>query len=432
MSHASRKKVPRLPIAALFALAALATSAATPLPDAWKHWLYSRPILLAPADAPRLAGVTLTEDVYGRARSGLPDLRVIDDRGMETPFVLFTREGSKNTLSRPATLHETSFAPGLYTQVVLEVTGQAPFHNAIEIQSPETDFIEWVRVEASDDARTWRIVQQRAPIFRFQREYHQGTQVVSYSENNARFLRVQILDGEKQFPVSGANVLYQSIEPPERSPLAAVMKPDAKPAPERTSWTADLGSAAVPVSEVRFDVASPAEFIRPVEVAAGPDNQNWAIFARGEIFRYHQGDAVQEQLGVPIQFGGARGRYWRVEIVNRSDAPLVGAVPRLYSTPKHILFEQQPGRSYRLLYGQSQAKEPRYDLGLRLNPKQMEAAVGGQLDPEEINTAWSDPQPWTEQHGFLLWIVLGIAVTLLGYSALRSLRRSASNPTPSA
>ncbi|MGA8222277.1 MAG: DUF3999 family protein [Candidatus Acidiferrales bacterium] len=431
MNSKLRIRASRWLMTVIIALVVLGSVAAVPWPTAWKQWLYSRPIQLAPADAPRLAGVTLTDEVYRRTRLGLVDLRLIDDRGTETPYVLFTREGSKNTLSRATTLHEKSFAPGLYTQVVLEIIGQAPFHNAVEIQTPETDFIEWVRVEASDDARTWRIVQQRAPIFRFEKEYHQGIQLVNYSENNARFLRVHILDGDKQFPVSGANVMYQTMEPPERIPLSAELKPDAKSAPGRSAWTVDLGGASVPVSEIKFDVASPGEFIRSVELSASFDNQNWDTFARSEIYRYRQGDTVQEQLGIPVPPGGARGRYGRVEIVNHNDAPLGGAVPHLYATPSHVIFEQQPGRSYRLLYGQSQVNEPQYDISRRVTAKQMDAAIGGQIGPEETNSDWSDPRPWTEQHDVLLWIALGIAVLLLGYSAVRSLRRSASDTTAS-
>ncbi len=93
-------------------------------------------------------------------------------------------------------------------------------------------------------------------------------------------------------------------------------------------------------------------------------------------------------------------------------------------TPTHVVFDQQPGRAYRLLYGQSQAKEAQYDLARLVNPKQIEAAVAGRLGPEEINADWTDPRPSTEKHDVILWLVLGIAVILLGFSALRSLRRS--------
>jgi hypothetical protein len=410
-------------------LVVLATVAATPLPQPWKHWRYSRSIELASIAAPRLAGVTVPTEVYRRALLWLPDVRVMDDQGAETPFAILIREGSKNTVSRVTTLHENSFAAGRYTQVVLEVGDQAPFHNAVEIQTPEADFIEWVRVEASDDGRIWRLVQQRAPMFRFRKDCHEGTQVVHYSENNAHFLRLQILDGAKQFPVSGANVLYQTVEPPERVLLPVTLRPSTQPVPERTTWTTDLGTMEEPVSDVRFDVAAPAEFIRSVEVDGSSENREWQSFARGDIYRYQQGDSLTEQLSIPISYGGARVRHWRVQIVNHNDAPLDGVVPHLLAIPRHVILEQQPGRSYRLLYGQSQAKQPEYDLSRRLNAKQMEAAVEAKLGPEEINSDWSDPRPWTEQHDVLLWVVLVIAVILLGYSAIRSLRRSASIPT---
>ncbi|HYL67925.1 MAG TPA: DUF3999 family protein [Candidatus Limnocylindria bacterium] len=411
----------------LFVLGAVA---AAPLPESWKHWRYSRLIELAPVNASRLTSVTVPTEVFQRAQLWLPDVRVMDDLGAETPFTILIRAGSKSTVSRVTKLHEKSFAAGRYTQVVLEIGEQAPFHNAVEIQTPESDFIEWVRIEASDDGRIWRLVQQRAPIFRFRKDCHEGTQVVHYSENNAHFLRLQILDGAKQFAVSSASVLYQTVEPPERVQLPATLNLLAKPIPEHTSWTTDLGSMEAPVSDVRFDVAAPAEFIRSVEVDESSDNREWRSFARGDIYRYQQDGSLTEHLTIPISNGGVPLRYWRVQIVNHNDAPLDGVVPHLLAIPRHVIFEQQAGRSYRLLYGQSQAKQPEYDLSRRLNAKQMDAAVEGKLGPEEINTDWSDPRPWTEQHDVLLWLVLGIAVILLGYSAVRSLRRSASAPTP--
>jgi hypothetical protein len=111
--------------------------------------------------------------------------------------------------------------------------------------------------------------------------------------------------------------------------------------------------------------------------------------------------------------------------VNGNDAPLPGVKPVLYMTPQHIVFEQQPGRTYRLLYGQEFAKSPSYDLERRLNSKTIDAAEAGQLGEEELNSAWSDPRPWTEKYEVVLWLAIGIAVLLLGYSAIRSLHRSA-------
>ena len=92
-------------------------------------------------------------------------------------------------------------------------------------------------------------------------------------------------------------------------------------------------------------------------------------------------------------------------------------------TPAHIVFEQQHGHSYRLIYGQSRAQPPEYDLARRTDAKQEDAAVVGDVGPEEENPDYVDPRPWTEKNRYFLWIVVGLAVLLLGYSAIRSLRR---------
>jgi hypothetical protein len=417
-------------------LAAFAALADAPLPATWKHWHYSRAVELAAPVATtgatssmtQLAGVVAPPDLYTHAQTGLADLRVIDDQGAEIPYVIFQRLGSSKSSALPTTLRENSFSAGAFTQLVLDAGAHAPFHNAVRIQTGASDFIEWVQVEASDDGHVWRMVEGRAPIFRFRKNAHEGTQVVHYSENNAQYLRVRILDGDKKFPVSGAEILHETTEPAERVPLEAAMIADAKQPVGRSVWSAELGAAVPLVTEVRFEVSAPPEFIRSVELSASVDGKDWWSLRNAEIYRYQQGDARQEQLAVTVFNGAAQSRYLRVEIVNGNDAPLAVAAPKLYMTPQHIVFEQQPGRSYRLIYRQERAEGARYDLGRRVNAAQMAAAVAGQLGPEEVNSDWVDPRPWTETHDIFLWLVLVVAVTLIGYAAVRSLRRSAGVP----
>lgn len=432
MTRRPTKAARSLLLAGFLPLALLAAIAAAPLPAPWKSWRYSRAVDAGNVDAPRFVGAVLPPEVFSLTLPQLTDLRVIDEHGTETPYVIFLRQGSSNTIPRPTVLHERSFAPGLYTQVVVELGEKSGFHNNIEIQTSETDFVEWVRVDASDDGHEWRIVQPRAPIFRFQMEGHAGTQVVNYSENNASFLRLRILDGEKQFPVTGADILYRTTTAPERVPVPVTLIGTANPVPGRSVWTVDLDGAAEPVSNVNFVVVAPPEFIRSVELKGSSDEKNWLPYGSGEIYRYHQGDTVCERLSIDVPYADTPLRYWRVEIFNRNDAPLEGVVPHFYSIPRHIIFEQQPGHTYTLLYGQSRAQRPVYDLSRRLSSDKMESAAMARLGPEEINTDWVDPRPWTEQHDFLLWAMLGIAVLVIGYSALGSLRRSASNPTTKA
>jgi len=92
------------------------------------------------------------------------------------------------------------------------------------------------------------------------------------------------------------------------------------------------------------------------------------------------------------------------------------------------MFEQQPGRSYTLIYGQERAEAAKYDFGERVNAEARMTALPGKLGPEEVNATWVDPRPWTETHAIFLWGVLLIAVIVIGFTAVQSMRRAAGNP----
>jgi hypothetical protein len=407
------------------ALCALATLAAAPLPLAWQHWRYSREIELPATEETRLVNLVLPQDVYSHAETSLADVRVIDDTGAETPYAQRTREGFVQFIPYPTRIVENSFSPGNFTQLVLDLGETPGFHDSVEIGEGEDEFMEWVEVDASDDAQLWRIVQERAPIFRFRREGREGLQRVQFSENNARYLRVRILDGTKQFPVRSATVALKSGTLPERVALGIKLIPTKPDQPHGTAWSADLGATGVPIREVRFD-AGPGEFVREVTIQTSRDDSLWSPIARGEIFRFTQNGNECEQLSVPVM---QPLRYLRVEVENGNDAPLEGVTPKLYVSPRRLIFEQKPVRSYRLIYGESEAKPPRYDLSRRVSERQMDDAVAAQAGPEEINSNWSDPQPWTESHEYVVWFGVTVAILLLAYTAIHALRRTAS-PQP--
>ncbi len=409
-------------------LGAITVLAGSDLPKAWGHWRYARAIELPATNQPRLVSIAIPPDVFPRSKRDLADVRIIDDRGAEVPYARFMRLGSSNSVSIPTQVLENSFSPGHYTQVILRTEKQVPFHDAVRIETGESDFMEWVEIAASDDAHTWRIVQPRAPIFRFRKEGRQGTQTVSYSENNAPYLRIRVLDGKSKFPIAGATILYQTSEPPERVPVSLNVTPDPNPPAHSTCWIVDAGRDAVPVAEVSFNVPEPMEFVRTVEFSTSDNRQNWSTWATGEIYRYHQDgstrSAVHEQLTVSLPYGLTTATYWRIAILNGDDPPLAGVTPQFYTTPRHIVFEQQPGRTYRLIYGEYRATAPRYDLERRLDSNQELSALAVSVGPETENSNYSDPRPWTERHAALLWLVVGLVALALGLSAIRALKRT--------
>jgi hypothetical protein len=414
----------------LLVAAALGASAfSTDLPSAWRSWRYSRTIESARADA--LNYVILDRYVFSHSEDQLADLRIIDDLGHETPFDVRSQiTPPLQPVSVPATLRENSFVPGQFTQVVLDLGERASFHNSVRIQTAESDFINWVEVAASDDAHQWRIVNPRAPISRFRKENLEGNQLVRYSENNARYLRVRIQEAEHTFQVTGMEIFSSpgiaTDNPAEKGALlnGYSARPDSNGPPSQTQWTVDLGAAAIPIARFNFETTQP-EFYRAVRLLKSTDQKEWQSVCGGEIHRFVVNGRTEESLGVPCyEVWGPR--YRRVEVFNASDAPLSEVRLSLTMPLRFALFHPAQGRSYRLIYGNFRATYPEYDLARTLHIQAIDLMTHSGLGAEESTSNYVDPRPFTERHPNLLWIALGIAVVLLGTAALRAMRTPSS------
>lgn len=403
-------------------MAMLALAAAAQPAGDWADWPWLRPIVLQPADAPRLVSVPLPPPVYRHARPGLADLRVVDEAGREVPFLLHTPRGVHRQEWRAVRLLEASFLPGQFTQSVFDTGAPVEPHNSIELAIAETDFFTWVEVAASNDAVTWRILSERLPLYRFTAEGHRGSQVLNYAPSNSRYLRLRLLKGDAALTVTGARASQEIIEEPERVALEAhLTTPDDFPE-RHTGWRADFGAGAPPVSEAIFTAAE-AEFHRPVRITASDNGESWRQIGSGEIYRLRRPAGVTENLRVA--FSETQARYIRVEVLNRNDPPLASLAVEFRGVPRRVVFRQEPGRSYRLLYGYEKAPQPEYELARLVTAQEIAAAAPGALAdevPMPGHPRPPPPKPWTERHPVVLWSALGLAVVVLIWLATRSMR----------
>ena len=94
-------------------LLAFTGNLAAQLPEAWWHWRYSAAIETAPTSGSRLVRGPVPGPVTTRARRDWTDLRIIDSRGGEVPFVLHARLGGKSFNRHQVPLLEPSAVRGV-------------------------------------------------------------------------------------------------------------------------------------------------------------------------------------------------------------------------------------------------------------------------------------------------------------------------------
>ena len=391
------------------------------LPEQWRFWHYSRALQLPQASGEAPAEVVLPWEIYAHCRPGCEDVRIVNSSGGEVPFVVEARHVARNVESRAARILENSFVASEYTQVIGDLgEGFGPY-DRVRVETSHADFIVWAEVALSDDQKTWRVVEARAPIARFRSRAVEGTQIISFQGLSSRYVRVRIIDQSAKFPVDGISVLNQKEVRQQTADVAGSFTEEKSTDPTESVWRTSLASPNQPLSVLTVQTDS-AEFYRAVRISASSDGQEWSYWGSGVIYRYKQGEKIRESLR--IEFPEITGnRLLRVEIINGNDQPLatVRFVPA--AVPRTLVFKLAPGQSYRLIYGNEKALWPEYDLGHYFDsnpakPVYLQLSLG----PEEETANYRDPRPFTEQHPEVLWGALVLAIVLIGLTALKTLR----------
>jgi hypothetical protein len=398
------------------------------LPGKWRAWRYSRPIEGQPSQRDGAAQLSLPWEIYAHCQAGCEDTRIVTSQGDEVPFVIAERHVASNTQSHAAQIVENSFVADHYTQVIGDLGEGRLNYDRVKVETSRPDFIVWAEVALSDDARTWRTVEARAPIARFRSRAVDGTQTIPIQGLSSRYVRVRIADPSGQFPVSGISVLHEETYKFPRKEIPAAFTADKSSDPTESFWRAALASPNQPVSEVELRSDS-AEFYRGVRISSSVDGKEWSYWGSGVIYRYKQDDKTRESLR--IEFPEISGnRFVRVEVINGNDQPLANVTLTLAAVPRTLLFKQTAGQDYRLLYGNEKAGRPQYDLAqyLEFGPSKPVYRTLT-LGPEQETVNYRDPRPFTERHPEVLWSALGLAIVLIGLTALKTLR-SPGTPAP--
>ena len=413
-------------IVALFLLAtSLCVAAASPdLPEKWRSWRYSRAVTANPATADSPSTIELPWELYAHCRSWCVDVRLLNSQGAEVPYEIMEILASGST-GRAARVIENSFVSGQYTQVIGDLgAGREESFDRVRVDTTEPNFIVWAEVALSDDAKTWRVVEPRAPIARFRSSPGaEGTMTIPIQGLSSRYIRVRIADPSKKFPVDGLLVSREQSHslPPKEVPASFAMQNSSDATV--SVWQTTLSSSNLVTSEIHLSTSAP-EFYRAMRISASGDGQEWSYIGSGVVYRYKHDEKIRESLVVD----GNRSDGWRfvrVELVNGNDKPLENVALKIFAAPMYLRFKPTTGQSYRLIYGNEKATRPQYDLAHYLDFEPSKPAYFMSLGPEEATANYRDPRPFTERHPEVLWTALGVAIVLIGLTAIRTLRTPA-------
>jgi hypothetical protein len=390
--------------------------------------------------------LVLTPDIYNVARGDLGDIRLIDTRGEQIPYVLAKpKDITQRQKYQPAVINRVITVDGA-AMVTLDFADKV-VKNSIEVITQGDNFRRAVKVEGSNDNIEFFILVEQAYVFAV--SYDRRFEQVDLPANDYRYLRITVspMATEEKSPVIDEERAFKVGESfAERQPVEMVLIEHSEDEKNNSSiYVYDLTYRRLPVSEIKLDIADDS-FYRYVTVEGrdaekrkikidSEDNRErfrevevrWERIISDTIYRYTSSDGKKhERLDLRVSSGRRVNRYIRITIRNYDDRPIIVNSASANMIAHRIVFEDEDNSPPVFYVGSESARSPRYDLEQRLsNPLQINARMaklGGITSNPLFGQAEEKTLAWTEKHKVLLLIVLVIVALVLGGFILKSFK----------
>jgi hypothetical protein len=378
--------------------------------------------------------LVLTTTVFDAARLDLADLRLFDAAQREVPYAMRIRKPEFTREELTASEFNRTEGPENSSELSLDLGTDKVEHNEVELHMAGEGFRRRAELEGSDDASDWRQLAEQF-LIRFQRgneELHDRT--ITYPPSRYRYLRVRLFQDpvvdEKPVEIESA-LVYHRVEVPgeliTRNAQVGPREPVRADGAPGSAWVLDLGGNAVPCEQIAVEIAN-ADFVRDyyIEAAGPPDSGEPFYRISSGTWRRQAGEEIKNLIA---EFSEVTAARLKLVVIDYRNPPLdVGAIT--YSAPvRQVVFSRAESLAgpVRLYFGNPHASAPRYDFARNL-PQRLQPPPD-RLDPgprQENPTYTPEPLPLTERWPWLIYVVLGTTITVLG-ALIASLGRAAIN-----
>jgi hypothetical protein len=411
-----------------------------------EQWSHHAEIQLAAPHARGVAEVRIEGPVFDLARPDLADLRVLDDEGSETGYVLRRAEAKSSTATLDVKLYNRTYDPGRQSSVTADFGGRV-MKNRLRVRTSGQNFRRRVSLEASDDAEAWKKVRDDGFLFHIPPGPGSGFErdVVEFPDGDHRYVRLTVFNGPEDperveiASVEGSRVVLTPAETQLVSAPATIRNEN-----RTTLVMIDAGWRNVPLHDVKLAFTDD-NFFRRVSVhgrnaetrmirtlgEGGAETEQtidepWQPITSAAIYRFTGGGATEDSQVIPLR--SARYRYLRIAIENGDDPPLErfnGA--DLRATVCYLTFPVKAQRRYSLYMGNPRAAPPSYDVVHYIERLRGEAVTTGVVGNLIPSADYGRPRelPWSERHKGPLWVALLLAAGLLAALLFRQARSGA-------
>ncbi len=394
--------------------------------------------------------IPLNKEIVSETNNNFSDLRIFDDLGRETPYVIYGERKPPREI-KTFTFKVISYndADGL-TEIVVERPKNCTSFSSIQFITSNSNFKKTVKIIGSSDRKTWRDIASDT-IFDFTSRVDLRKTTIKIPEANYPYLKIYIKDnssaGENRTDIK---LHYNGLEFAASGDRKKLFRIDSiigsngvsAPSEEvldytycniRDIFTDSEGNTAInfdrvnlPVTEIALQVENPY-YYRLVELL-GSDSGKEKSFRKlcsGNIYKITGMKNPKDTIRC-IQ---SSMKYLQLKIFNGDNQQLQISKIKVGWVKQNLYFVPESGRSYSLYFGSDKVEMPLYELKNLIAPEYEKLKQCKVIGTESITSSpYYKPQESVVNNRkkvekSILTSVVLILVGGLGYWAYKLMKR---------
>ncbi|NTU96835.1 MAG: DUF3999 domain-containing protein [Chlorobiaceae bacterium] len=381
-----------------------------------------------PGDIGNASLALLSLDPYqlGDLQAKVPfaDFRIVSDRKEEIPCQIIAKRPVKREVEIPHEMLNLSTTADGATWVELRLREKEGSANAMQLVTPDTDYIRPVEVLGSNDGKTWNVIGAAGVLFDIARPEKMQNARVSFPEASFSRLALKIANGGgKPLSITGIRVLKETETPGQSFFIDAKAEKQQIDAARKESSIIVRMQSVFPVDRLSVETAE-TNFHRAVTVQKKNERGDWSEIAAGAIYSFDTPTMHLKQFA--IEMPEVAAREFRLVFRDHDSPPLVISRVNGEGYRRALVFKIYSGRRLFLFWGNHSAEKPVYDLAGAIEKQDLDRLPAAMLGTVRNNTNFAGAEarmPFTERYRLLLSAVVFLAIAGLMVLQYRVFRR---------
>ncbi|SFL94963.1 Protein of unknown function [Paenibacillus sp. 1_12] len=388
-------------------------------------WRYTKSIELQGSG--KYVALFLDEEVYKGAREDLGDLRIVNDKGQFVPYYVDSgaAKAADKQVVYPSNLINTGKSNKdtfIDFRIVAQDVTKDIQGNRVALSLPEQAFLKHLELYGSYDGNQWELLHKD---YVYRTEQLEKNTVVLDKTVKFAYYRVKIIDNVENLVFPQLQLIHYTRETSWQEFAKTTSLPYDTKQDHGQTLLSIRNDNRLRITAIQLEAQGSFRRSYTVQTAEG---QDIAIKGKRELYRLDFKD-VQLQNTTIIGADPITNPVFTIKINNQDNAPILLTGLKIDYVIDKVVFERQEGRTYQLMYGNSSASKPSYDIASFRTQIEQEnpvlAKLAAQVEaPGAANADTAGPS-WFQSKTAFNFIIIAVSVLLaviLGMKLSRSKR----------